>query len=117
MSGTELAYGATRIRVGPSGNLRASCSQLWYNPRAKSNAKERAPGVRGWRGCVQVTLPALRGTDLAAFAATCLRACYAMSGTELTYAATHACCAMSCADIVYAATSAVVRMGLNCFMQ
>eukprot|EP00961_Rhodomonas_salina_P154125 2076101-Rhodomonas_salina.1 len=89
MSGTELAYGATRAcatAYGRSGRLLRPCYGM--------------SGTDIAYGCYQSW--AMPGTDIAS-AAIAIRPCYAVSGTEIGYAAT-VCYAVSGTDIGYAAT-------------
>eukprot|EP00961_Rhodomonas_salina_P192256 2594303-Rhodomonas_salina.2 len=80
MSGTERAYGATRL--------------LHY--------QERTRGIRRWYAPMRCY--AMSGTDIA-HGDICLRMpCYAISGTDIAYGNTRTCYTMSGTHLAYGAT-------------
>eukprot|EP00961_Rhodomonas_salina_P174977 2360297-Rhodomonas_salina.4 len=87
MLGTDLAYAATSIGLGcyamPGTDL-ACATTIWYLPRrVLCDARSGTGELRfGLRACY-----AMSGTDLV-YTVIGLRARYAMSGTDLAYAAT-----------------------------
>eukprot|EP00961_Rhodomonas_salina_P294652 3934767-Rhodomonas_salina.6 len=102
MIGTKLAYAATGTRylmIGTelvdAATVRSCCSRskagISARYSAKSNPKPRIPGANSTEKAPST------GT---ARAAIWLRACYAMSGTDIGYAATHGTTPLLC-DVQY----------------
>eukprot|EP00961_Rhodomonas_salina_P018006 242128-Rhodomonas_salina.5 len=120
MSGTEIAYGATRAAVcrlyAATPGLERDPDYPWhahvaghapYLPTRWPIISAGPAGGEGVRGILLRLCYALSGTDKA-YGAILLRLCYALSGTDIAYGVPDiaygtSCCAISGTDIAYPA--------------